>query len=201
MVLPDLLDQSLSRRSRVRWRAAARAHIMPRIERMSDHSVRDLQRALAAAPGDRALRERLARAHLRAGAPEAACATLGVRWEVDLTRLPALAWGSRPLAPDEVQALVEADLAALDPVAVSAAFPRRADGAWRLNATRFLRRYRAHEPGQPGRRLVLFAWTPGTASLWERPDDRGRDVLTIGLATRTTYREDRAWAARLWRSA
>lgn len=167
---------------------------------MSDHTVRALQHALAAAPGDRALRERLARAHLRAGAPEAACGVLGVRWEVDLGRLPALCWGARALGPDDLAALVEADLAALDPIAVSAAFPRRADGERRRNTTRFLRRYRAHEVGKAGRRLVLLAWTPGTASLWERPEDRGRDVLTIGLAPRTTYREDRALPPSVWRS-
>lgn len=154
---------------------------------MSDDAVRALERALDASPGDQVLRERLARAHLRRGDVGAACAALGLRWETDVRALPALAWGTRRMNTDEVLALVREDLAAFDPLRLAAAFPRRQDGAWRGNTTRFLRRYRAHEVPSPKRRLVLVAWTPGTASLWERPEDAGRSVLTVSLATRSTY--------------
>ena len=168
---------------------------------MSDGSLRTLERALAAAPGDRALRERVARAHLRAGAQGAACNALGVRWEADLARLPVLCWGIERLSRQALADLVDADLAAIDPVLLAASFPRRADGGWRGNTTRFLRRYKAHEPGSPGRRLLLFAWTPGTATLWDRPEDRGRDVLTIALATRTTYKAGKVLPVSSWRGA
>lgn len=154
---------------------------------MSDDTVRALERALDASPGDHALRERLARAHLRRGDVAAACASLGVRWETDVRALPALAWGTVRLSVDEVAALVRDDLAAFDPLRLAAAFPRRRDGAWRGNTARFLRRYRAHEVPTPNRRLVLMAWTPGTASLWARPEDAGRSILTVSLVTRSTY--------------
>lgn len=167
---------------------------------MTDDTVRALERALDASPGDQALRERLARAHLRRGDVAAACAALGVRWETDPRALPALAWGTVRLGLDEVTAMVRDDLAALDPLRLAAAFPRRGDGAWRGNTTRFLRRYRAHEVPAPKRRLVLIAWTPGTASLWERPEDAGRSVLTISLATRSTYSPRSLLPPTAWRA-
>lgn len=168
---------------------------------MADDTVRALERALAASPGDRALGERLARAHLRLGDVSAASAALGLRWETDPGALPAMAWGVRRLSVAEVTDLVREDLAAFDPLLLTAAFPRRRrDGAWRGNTTRFLRCYKAHEVPSPARRLVLVAWTPGTASLQERPEDAGKSLLTVSLATRSTYTPRRLLPPSAWRT-
>lgn len=70
-----------------------------------------------------------------------------------------------------------------------AAFPRRRDGRWRLNTSRVLRRYPVHDLVAPHRHLVLLAWTPGTASFVDRPEDRGLHLLTVSLVTRSTRGE------------
>ncbi|MBX3470506.1 MAG: hypothetical protein KF878_26870 [Planctomycetes bacterium] len=168
---------------------------------MADDALRALERALAAEPGDRVLRERVARERARRGDRAGACAALAIRWEVDPLALPALGWGVRRLSVAEVAALVRDDLGAFDPLALAAAFPRRLDGAWRGNTARFLRRYRAHEAGSSSRRLVLLAWTPGTASLWARPEDRGRAVLTVSLVTRSTYSPRGLLPPEAWRGS
>ncbi|MCO5169978.1 MAG: hypothetical protein M9894_26880 [Planctomycetes bacterium] len=166
---------------------------------MTDDVLRALERALAADPGDRALRERVARERGRRGDRAGACEALGIRWEPDALALPAMGWGAHRLSVAEVSDLVKEDLAAFDPLALAAAFPRRRDGAFRGNTTRFLRRYRAHEAGSTRRRLVLLAWTPGTASLWARPEDRGRAVLTVSLETRSTYSPRALLPPEAWR--
>jgi len=112
--------------------------------------------------------------------------------------------------------MVEPDLLALDVVALFDAFPKRSDGRLRKNTTRFLRRYPAREIG-PGfydraadprelawtvtsssRSLVLFAWTAGTANRLSRRKAR-RVMLTIELATRSTYRPDHLLPEATWR--
>ena len=174
------------------WKAtAARAFLRG----MADDAVRTLERALAASPGDRALRERLASALVRRGERPRACAVLGMRWDVDLAALPPLEWRGELLAQDAVAALVAEDLATFDPVALAAAFPRRGDGAWHGNRTRFLRRYAAHQRRAPYRRLVLVAWTAGTANGHDAPG-----LITVTLDTRSTFRAGKLLPESAWRS-
>lgn len=151
----------------------------------TDDELRRLERDLARAPGDSATAGLLARALLRLGRTADACLALGLRWEVPSGRLDGLAWGRTDLDPEAVRALVAADLAAFDPLRLAAHFPRRADGRYRLNVTRTLRRYRAHERGAPHRRLHLLAWTSGTGSDWHG-HLRGKHLVMIELATRAT---------------
>ncbi len=154
-----------------------------------DAELRRLERAWRASPQDEALAARYSRALVRAERLLEACALFRIRWEATLDRLLArrpLFWRDRELTTDELAAMIAPALARFAPDRLARAFPRRADGRYRLNTTRFLARYRAHEEQGRSRRLYLIAWTPGTASLWRRPDDRGRDVLTVGLETRST---------------
>lgn len=155
---------------------------------------------------------------LRAGRREEAAPLLAVRWEAELDRLWALhggaepppppqpsTWGpgtlaieGRPILRAELERLLAPDLDRLDLLRLVAAFPRRQDGRWRLNTSRVLRRYPVHDLVAPHRRLVLLAWTPGTATLWDRPEDRGLALLTVSLVTRSTRGEtlpEEAWRA------
>lgn len=165
---------------------------------VGDDAVRTLERALAASPGDRSLRERLASLLVRRGEQPRACELLGMRWELESRALRPgrLEWRERELAPSEVDALVQDDLAAFDPLALAAAFPRRSDGAWHGNRTVFLRRYPAHERRAPHRRLLLLAWTPGCANA--RKDYRG--VIVVTVDTRSTFRPSKLLPPGAWRS-
>ena len=148
-----------------------------------------LERAFAAAPQRAALRARYARALARAGRLAEACDLYAIRWEADpelaFRRYPLELRGQRVLLPELIE-LTSPDLRAFDPVALAEHFPRRADGRFRLNTTRMLQRYRVHEEGAPHRRLQLIAWSPGTASLIDRPQDRGKSIVTVGIETRST---------------
>jgi hypothetical protein len=152
---------------------------------MADDAVRTLERTLAASPGDKALRERLAALLMRRGERARACEVLHVHLRVDLADLPALSWRRKELTDAEVTALVEDDLAALDPVRLATAWPCRRDGAWRLSTVRFLRRYDAYVAGRDTHRLVLVAFTPGTGGRLGRGiEQRGARVLQVVLGVR-----------------
>jgi hypothetical protein len=157
-----------------------------------DRDRRELERALAATPGDAGLRVRLAEEHLRGGRADEACRVLGVRLETRFAR--PLAWGEVPLSNDEVLALARDDLAALDPLRLFEAFPRRRDGLPRGNTTRFLARYKAHTAGAPSQRLVLCAWTRGTGNRFGDPNE-----ITIALDLRSTWALANVLPASAWR--
>lgn len=151
-----------------------------------DDLLRRDQRALEAAPDDRALRERVARGLVRAGRVREACDALAIRWDVDpagLWERERPRWRGRPVELDAFAALVQADLDRLDPLALAAAFPKRADGRWRAHTTRFLRRYPAKPDFGRHRQVLLLAWTFGTI---EPPPAWGGRILCLSLDTRST---------------
>jgi hypothetical protein len=174
--------------------------------RGGDRNLRELTRACAAAPRDLSLwtryarelerawsrarapelRDRYALALVRTRRPAEAAQLLGIRWEANPAELgDTLYWKAEPLDAEALTALVDEDLRLIDPLRLLESFPRTKEGELRLNTTRYLRRYQAHDHDQPYRRLVLLAWTPGTSTHWHRPDDRGQRRITIGLETRS----------------
>jgi hypothetical protein len=163
-----------------------------------DLELRALEREVSS--GDATSRERLASMLVRFGKRVDACRALGIRWEVDPEKLLDLAWNEHRLSTTEVEDMVQSDVEALDPVRLAHHFPKRQDGDFRGNTTRFLARYRAHARRAPSRRLVLLAWTPGTSSLYQRPEDRGTNVLTIALALRSTFSRKTLLPASSWHS-
>lgn len=174
---------------------------------VSDASLRNLERAFWADPTDENVGRRYVRALHRAGEDERAasvlfrvgdrveaCKELGIRWEADAPSAAAgrsthFWWRKRKLTPDELQAMIAKELASFDPVCLAQHWPRRLDGVFRLNTALPIQRYRAHELDAPHRRLTLLAWTPGTATLWERPKDRGKHIITVSLETRSTRKK------------
>jgi hypothetical protein len=159
--------------------------------RSPDARLRELERALDTHPGDDELRQRYLYELLRAGYRDRVCELLSLRWEASAEHAhglhPNLAWEGVRLGLDGIRDLVADDLRNLDLVLLAANFPRLKNGGYRLNCTRFLRRYPAHDTDGKHRRLWLLAWTPGTAMLWERPEDRGKRVMTLALETRSTH--------------
>lgn len=151
-----------------------------------DDQLRGQARALRARPDDEETRLRTAQALLRAGRKIEACAALGIRWDVDaggLWQRERPLWRGQRVEREALLALVDADLVRLDPLALAAAFPKRADGRWRGNTTRFLVRYPAAPAASPHRRIVLFAWTAGTGN--RAPRGAG-SRLHLSLDTRST---------------
>jgi hypothetical protein len=176
------------------------------VSRTFDADLRSLERAYWTDPDDprvarrylaalrRAGRAKLAaQVRFRLGERTEACAELGIRWEAERPPTTSyghqLQWRGKSLSPGAVRELVAEDLAAFDPTRLAASWPTRKDGSFRLNTTQFLRRYPAHESDAPHRRLILIAWTPGTSTLYERPEDRGKHLITVGLETRSTRKK------------
>jgi hypothetical protein len=169
-----------------------------------DADLRRLERACSTDPSDPALGRRYARSLVRAGLHGQAAAVLyeigdrvaqceafAIRWEADLAklRLPKLAQRRRHLRRPAINSIVEDDLRHFDPELLAKHWPRRKDGEYRLNTTLFLRRFPLCELESPHRKLILVAFTPGTATLWDRPEDRGKHLITVALETRSTHKK------------
>ncbi len=163
-----------------------------------DAQLRRLERTLLADPSDGDTRSQYARSLLRTGHVAEACDLYALRWRVGTAKLDSLIWNKEPLSPNDLEALLEDDLAHFDPEQVARNFPRRRDARFRLNTTVVLRRYPATSGNWgPQNRLYLLARTPLTAMHYTRPDDRTHHAVLIEVAIRSTSKKP--WAEPLWR--
>lgn len=193
MVSPDA---DLRRLERALRSAPSDAALRDRYLRLLARAGRTVEAAFAYRDADRleeAPPEVLADASrqlMTSGRQVEACGLFGIRWAVDLRTLvapggDALHWRKGPIDAAGLARMVGADLARFAPQRLAEHFPRRQDGRYRLNTTRWLARYKAHERRAPHRRLIFIAWTPGTANVHARPEDQGKHIVTVALETRS----------------
>lgn len=134
----------------------------------------------------------------RHGERNRACQLLHMRWRWDLDQIPPLYWGRERLQRDQIEDLIRDDRNEIDVVRLYTSFPRRGDGLPTKNRTFYLARYRAHLRHQRYRRLVLVAWTQGSASLVDHPEDRELNTPTITVELGIRTQKKKPWPRRLW---